>query len=295
MSVITTALGRPATYVGQLREAVSLATCVARYPLGFFEDDIDAGQPGDDATHDTPVLLVHGYGHNRSAWYTLERHLRHAGFTRVYSVNYNPLRHSVAALAAQLRARVELIRAATGTQHVHVIGHSLGGIILRWYVQELGGDERVGVGVTMASPHEGTHAAWIGFGRTAVQMRPGSALMRRLLAGARPSRVRWVAVYSNLDLLVQPCSSAMLRVPGLRATNVLAKDHGHMSMLLSHRVARTITAQLEAAEGVAGVGTLLSLPSAAEDAALETLDTPASAPPMVPAMGGAVASPMAGM
>ena len=119
--------------------------------------------------------------------------------------------------------------------------------------------------------------------------------MRRLLAGARPSRVRWVAVYSNLDLLVQPCSSAMLRVPGLRATNVLAKDHGHMSMLLSHRVARTITAQLEAAEGVAGVGTLLSLPSAAEDAALETLDTPASAPPMVPAMGGAVASPMAGM
>ena len=294
VSVITTALARPATYVGQLREAVSLATCVARYPLGFFEDGVHVGDPGADATRDTPVLLVHGYGHNRSAWYTLERHLRAALFTRLHTVNYNPLRHSVPTLAAHLRARVETVRAATGADRVHVIGHSLGGIILRWYVQELGGDEHVDVAVTMASPHEGTHAAWIGFGRTAVQLRPGSALVRRLRAAARPSSVRWVSVYSNLDMLVQPCTSAMLRVPALRATNVLAKDHGHMAMLLSPGVARTITAQLEAAEGVAGVGTLRSLPSAAEDAEDTSLGTPVTAPSMVPAVGGAVAPPMAG-
>ena len=284
VSVITTALARPATYVGQLREAVSLATCVARYPLGFFEDGVHVVEPGADAARDTPVLLVHGYGHNRSAWYTLERHLRAALFTRLHTVNYNPLRHSVPTLAAHLRARVETVRAATGAERVHVIGHSLGGIILRWYVQELGGDEHVGVAVTMATPHEGTHAAWIGFGRTAVQLRPGSALMDRLARGARPSKMRWVAVYSNLDLLVQPCSSAMLRAPALRATNVLARDHGHMSMLLSSFVARTVTAQLEAAEGAPGMGTLRSLPQAGEDAVPAAAQ--AAFPPMAPPMAG---------
>jgi len=290
VSALTTALGRPTTYSGQLREVASLAACVARYPLGIFED-AQVDDPSSVGTHDTPVLLVHGYGHNRSAWYVLERHLRAAGFGRVYTVNYNPLRHSVSTLAALLRDRVEVVRAATGAERVHVIGHSLGGIILRLYVQELGGDERVGVAVTMATPHEGTHAAWIGFGRTAVQMRPGSALMRRLERGARPTSVRWVAVYSNLDLLVQPCSSAMLLAPGLRATNLLAKDHGHMSMLLSPRVARTITAKLEAAERVPGIGSLRSLIPASEDAAPHASS---AAPPMAPAVGGAVAPPMAG-
>ncbi|TML38276.1 MAG: hypothetical protein E6G27_15020 [Actinobacteria bacterium] len=67
-----------------------------------------------------------------------------------------------------------------------------------------------------------------------------------------------------------------------------------MAMLLSPGVARTITAQLEAAEGVAGVGTLRSLPPAAEDAEDTSLGTPVTAPSMVPAVGGAVAPPMAG-
>jgi hypothetical protein len=107
--------------------------------------------------------------------------------------------------------------------------------------------------------------------------------MDRLARGARPSAVRWVAVYSNLDLLVQPCSSAMLLAPALRATNVLAKDHGHMSMLLSPPVARAVTAQLEAAEGVPGVGSLRSLPQGTEGAAREAASAP---PPVAPPMAG---------
>ena len=75
VSALTTALGRPTTYSGQLREVASLAACVARYPLGIFED-AQVDDPSSVGTHDTPVLLVHGYGHNRSAWYMLERHLR---------------------------------------------------------------------------------------------------------------------------------------------------------------------------------------------------------------------------
>jgi hypothetical protein len=49
-----------------------------------------------------------------------------------------------------------------------------------------------------------------------------------------------VTWHSNLDLLVQPASSAKLA----GAENHLAKDHGHLSMLLSPSVARGITAAL---------------------------------------------------
>jgi len=60
--------------------------------------------------------------------------------------------------------------------------------------------------------------------------------------------VRWVAYYSNIDVLVQPGRSAMLRHPALNATNVLVKDHGHLSIMLSVGLARSIVDQLETAE-----------------------------------------------
>ena len=256
---VTTAMRRRATYTGFAREAASFAECVARYPFGLFEAAIRSGQPCGDPRHDTPVLLVHGYGHNRSGWVALDRRLRRQGFTSVHTFNYNPLRYDVEELARQLGERVELLRAVTGADRVHVIGHSLGGVLLRWYVQELGGDTTVGTAVTVASPHSGTRAARLGFGPIARSLQPGSHVMRRLAEGARPTPVRWIAYYSNIDMLVQPASSAMITAPELRATNVIAKDHGHLSIMLSPAVTRSIVAQLEAAEGVEGLASVTPL------------------------------------
>ena len=58
--------------------------------------------------------------------------------------------------------------------------------------------------------------------------------------------MRWVSYYSNLDLLVQPSRSAVIRDEALNATNVLVKDHGHLSILLSPKLARSVVDQLEA-------------------------------------------------
>ena len=259
MGIITTAVRRPATYIGLAREALSTAQCVARYPLGLLDAALRTGRPSGHESLDTPVLLVHGFGHNRSGWMALERRLRRAGFTSVHTWNYNPLRYDVPRLARRLGRRVDLLRALTGSERVHVVGHSLGGVLLRWYVQELGGSVAVGTAVTVASPHEGTALARLARGGTMAQLAPGSRLMRQLAEGAAPSPVRWIAYYSNLDLLVQPASSAMLRAPGLGATNILAKDEGHLSILLSPRVTFSIVAQLLAEEGVGEMAPLTGL------------------------------------
>jgi triacylglycerol esterase/lipase EstA (alpha/beta hydrolase family) len=249
VSPFLTALRRRETYVGYAREAVSLARCVARYPFGLFDDALRAGRPSGVAHHDVPVLLVHGFAHNRSGWFVLQQHLRRAGFTSVHTMNYDPFRHDVPELAEMLRDRVELLCGLTGADRVHIVGHSLGGILLRWYVQELGGAARVDTAVTVASPHAGTRLATFVPGRTgriATELTPGSWLLRKLARSARVSAVRWVAFYSNLDFFVQPSTSAMITEPALDATNIFVKDVGHLSIMLSSEVARGIVAVLEA-------------------------------------------------
>ena len=249
VGILSTALRRPETYTGHLREALAAARCAALYPLGLAETALSTGRPAGDAVHDTPVLLVHGYGHNRSGWFLLQHALRRAGFTSIHTMNYVAWgNEGVPQIAERLAARVAAIKALTGAEKVHLVGHSLGGVLIRWYVQELGGDRHVDTAITVASPHEGTVAAMAAPGPCARDLRPGSRVIRRLAAGARPSDVTWVALYSNLDLLVQPAVSGRLRDARLGAENVLVKDHGHLGIMTSPVVVRAIVERLESAE-----------------------------------------------
>ena len=76
IEVLTKALRRRETYTGAVREAIGVAECVVRYPLGILEAGRLVLRPGADACHDTPVILLHGFAHNRSGWFVLDRHLR---------------------------------------------------------------------------------------------------------------------------------------------------------------------------------------------------------------------------
>ena len=226
-------------------EVGSVARCVLAYPQGFLNAGVRTGTPSGDQSLDMPVLLVHGYGHNSSAWFMLRKALKRAGFTSIHTMNYNPLTHDVPQIARQLSDRVELIRGLTGAEKVNIVGHSLGGIVTRWYVQELDGDLKVNTAITLASPHKGTiPAALLPLGRTAREIRPQSWVMRRLNRNVLPTHVRWVAFYGDSDALVQPIGSGRIDVPALNARNVLIPAMGHMGMLLSGDVVNQVTEEL---------------------------------------------------
>lgn len=131
---------------------------------------------------------------------------------------------------------------ATRTARIHLIGHSLGGLIIRYAVRVL---------EALARPHRDHRGdAPPGLSSRLVRARTRrcaaparSDVSRRMHGADRSGRTRWIAYYSNLDLLV-PSSGAT--IGDLDAENVLLRNESHTSMLFSPHLARDLTARLAA-------------------------------------------------
>ena len=176
---------------------------------------------GDVEAAGTPILLVHGVVDNRSIFTVLRRGLRRRGFGRVLGAELQPAHATTYATSPSgwpRRSRGSAPRPATSA--IHLIGHSMGGLVARYYVQRLGGDQRVHTLVTLGTPHSGTYAARLVPHPVARQLRPGSALIAELAEPAPGCRTRFVAFWSDLDQVVIPSSSARLEHPDLVSRNV---------------------------------------------------------------------------
>ena len=173
---------------------------------------------------------MHGLVDNRSVFSVMHRSLRRRGFTDVCTWNYSPLLTDIARGAADLGAHIERICEQTGHDRVHVVGHSLGGLISRYYVQRRGGDRRVESLVTLGTPHQGSVWAHVVPTPLIRQLRPGSPVLQELAEPAPTCRTPITAIYSDLDQMVVPTSSGRCEHPDLQARNVLFRGVGHMSL-----------------------------------------------------------------
>ena len=251
----------PSGLRGAAVETLWVGTHVALYPWGLRGGGPVEGGPqrfgvshlppvqrglliGDVEAAGTPILLVHGMADNRSIFTLLRRGLLRRGFGRVLTVDYSPLTADVRVAASGLAERVEQLVADSGYERVHVIGHSLGGLIARYYVQRLGGHERVHTLVTLGTPHGGTLPAHLLPARLGRQLRPGSALLSELAEPAPGVDTRFVAYWSDLDQLIVPKRNARIVHPDLRVRNELVRRVGHMSLPIDPRVVHGISTQL---------------------------------------------------
>jgi pimeloyl-ACP methyl ester carboxylesterase len=247
------------TLTGGLTELAWVGAHMLMYPLGTRGESLRPDprhRPGvqpptvralfaaDPLAARTPVLLVHGLVDNRSVFSVMNRSLRRRGFAHVCGWNYSPLLTSIARGAADLGAHIESICEQTGYDRVHVVGHSLGGLISRYYVQRQGGDRRVESLVTLGTPHQGSMWANVGATPLIRQLRPGSSLLRELAEPAPGCRTRVTAVYSDLDQVVLPTSSGRCDHPDLRARNVLVRGVGHLSLPRHRGVVDEVAATL---------------------------------------------------
>jgi triacylglycerol lipase len=215
-----------------------------RYTLGDLPPIHRGLLTGDVEAAGTPILLTHGLVDNRSIFTVLRRHLRRRGFGRIWTLNYRIWTTDLRGAAQQLAEAVESICDQTGYERIHVIGHSMGGLVARYYIQRMGGDARVHTLVTLGTPHSGTRPARLWPVRVCQQLAPGSDLVNELNEPTPGCRTRFLSFWSDIDAVMSPKQTARLDHPDLNVRNVLVRGVGHMSMPIDRRIVREITATL---------------------------------------------------
>ncbi|GAA2435323.1 esterase/lipase family protein [Streptomyces glaucus] len=197
-----------------------------------------------------PVVLIHGFIDNRSVFVLLRRSLAQHGRQRIESLNYSPLTCDIRTAAELLGRHIEEICERMGSDRVDVVGHSLGGLIARYYVQRLGGDARVRVLVTLGTPHAGTRVLPLANAHPIVrQMRPGSPVIEELARPAPGCRTHFVSFWSDLDRVMDPLETARLDHPDLSAQNVRVTGIGHLALPVHPAVAAGVRRALDDTPG----------------------------------------------
>ena len=229
-----------------LREVQAVGMASLRLPRALWRRWCGTTQYLAERNARYPVLLVHGYAATEGVWIPLRRALAQAGFGHVVSLNYNSFATDPAAVSAELTHQALRALTATGAPRVHLVGHSLGGLMVRRALAASAAlSSQTASAVTIASPHHGALLARIAPGRCARLMHPGP---RPEPPGFdAPGPVRWLAYYSDADRVVPP-ASARLDDPRYGAANVLIPGAGHLTICRDARLIRSLVPELIRAE-----------------------------------------------
>ncbi|MEO0870251.1 MAG: lipase, partial [Cyanobacteria bacterium J06642_11] len=118
-----------------------------------------------------------------------------------------------------------------------LLGFSMGGLVSRYYLQRLGGLQRVRQFVGVAVPNYGSTLAWFRWNIGGMQMRPSSPFLTDLNQDlAILQRCRPVWLWTPYDLLVLPARNCCLGV----GKNQRLPVGSHNGMLRDERSLRAI-------------------------------------------------------
>lgn len=246
------------------------------------------------AEHPNPVILVHGTGGGaQTNWGPMAPRLKNEGYC-VFALTYGAIPGApwpvsavggMAAIedsAAQLAEFVDEVLDATGAEKVDLVGHSQGTLMPNYYVQNLGGHEKVDRYVSLAPLWNGTDAG----GASAItafmqeqaehnpalqayvdliaeycgacfQMSTGAEFVEQMQAHPRGlfvPEVSYVNIVTRYDELIAPYTSGLGEGPNV--TNIVVQDEceqdlsEHMSVAASPRSQRYVLNALDPANAV---------------------------------------------
>ncbi|MEO8137580.1 MAG: alpha/beta fold hydrolase, partial [Betaproteobacteria bacterium] len=159
-----------------------------------------------------PILLLHGLACNRGNWFWFRHQLESRGYA-VFTVDVTPPFSHIANFAPQVARAVDEILAATGSDRLVLIGHSMGGLVARAYLDQSGRDKVAHV-ITLGSPHHGTWMTRFALGPNLRDMDRDSgwlsALREREARRSPQPYANFTCVYTLHDNLVAPQTSAVL-------------------------------------------------------------------------------------
>jgi len=231
--------------VGRILKAVRLLFCeslllfvsVLIHPLGWIwpaeKPALDSEKP--------PIILLHGLFHNRSCWWWFKWQLKRAGYKSIYSLRLSAW-HDIEILTEFIAKKVDQLRLQAGVEQVVLVGHSMGGILARNYIQRRGGAGRVAHCIQLGAPNGGSKLAPFAISPLARHLFPGSKFLADLNATMLPEGIPMTCIFSRHDNIIIPATAGQLA-----GSREIALDRmGHMGLLYNRRA---IGAVLQALEG----------------------------------------------
>ncbi len=186
-----------------------------------------------------PVLLVHGLWSGSHMWDKMVQRLAADGFT-VYTVDYpnvdSPARIAIMEFAGKIQTiRQEYLAQGINASSVDVIGHSMGGVVARHYINQYQGGPDVDINtlITVGTPHRGSpwpqiYYGWVNarsnlemglllaqhylpegsmgkMGPALVDLMPDSGFLRQLNSQPLNPHVDYYAICGTYNLLSNIC------------------------------------------------------------------------------------------
>lgn len=173
------------------------------------------------------IVLVHGFLNSGGILLRLAAHLTAAGHTCfIPTLKPCDARCGLPVLADQLGRFID--ETLPAGSHFAIVGFSMGALVVRYYLQELGGYRRSEAFFSICGPHAGTMSAYLYPSEGVSQMQPRSKLLAQLDQTAdRLDGIPVTCYWTPFDLMIRPISSArwaraeLVRIPALIHSMIL--------------------------------------------------------------------------
>jgi triacylglycerol lipase len=182
------------------------------------------------------IVLVHGFISTGKIFFYIKKKLEAQGH-KCFAPTLKPIdaKYGIEDLAIKLKDYIEN-KLESHCKFV-LVGFSLGGIICRYYLQELGGIKKVNKLFTISSPHYGSYMSYLYPGKGMKQLRPQSDFLKYL--ETKEFLLKSINLFSYrtpLDLMIIPNNSSVWKI----ATNKRFISPMHSSMLINSIIVKEI-------------------------------------------------------
>jgi triacylglycerol lipase len=190
---------------------------------------------------DNPVLLIPGFYSDVSSFDKLSNYLTKLK-RQIHILDLMPNTGELELEYLSQQAANFINKTFDVEESLDIVGFSMGGIISRYYIQKLGGKNRIQRLITVAAPHYGTWAAFLCNRPACIQLRPGSKFLQKLNSDiADLEYINCTSIWSPFDFIVFPADNSKLPI----GRNINVPVYHHASIVEDNRVFQEIDAALK--------------------------------------------------
>ena len=228
--------------VMQIWRAISQET-INCYRVFYFNQIFRQNSAWPEPQSDTkkiPILFLHGFFCNRGLWVDFAAEFVAHGHP-CEGITLEPAFGSITEYSRAIDYAIDALIAKTGASKIVLIGHSMGGLAARSYLQKFG-TKKIAKVITLGTPHQGTWLARFGHGLNAKQMAPSSTWLSALAQHEEQSGVAslFTIILTWYDNIVFPQSGQT--IPSAKLITV--SGIGHISMLFNSEVKDIVIKEL---------------------------------------------------